>query len=143
MMLPEKLLRQRFVHRDRAAQISSASIPDAEQIERSLNLSVFPVGTVQGQEDKIRVLAEIQNVRSEKFLSGCLDLRQLSVKTSHIGGRPVYVILLHEQFFIHLGNLHAAENIHQKRLMSLFPKRFTDHRAGHNGYLAFRTRSTC
>src|SRR5699024_1822083 len=129
----EELLGQRLVHGDRAAQITGSRIADPEEIKGSLNLSVFSVGAVKRQEYYIRILAQFQHIGTEKLPASRLDLRQTSVKTSHISRRLIDIIVLHKKLVIDLGNLHTAENIHQDRLMSFFPQRFADHRTGYDG----------
>ena len=68
-------LGQVFIHGNGAAQIARASVGDAQQLQRGLDLAVLAAGAVEGQEHCVRHAAQRQHAGAE-----------LTVATARAGG---------------------------------------------------------
>ena len=118
--LQKQLFGKSFVHGDGTSKVSASGINDTQKIKSSLYLSVLSVLSVKSKEYHVCSLAKLQNLRTEKLLSGCLHLFDLRIKASHISSCGIYVV-----FTIKSGHriqvLISAVNIHQDRLMASLP----------------------
>ena len=86
----ENLPADAFVHGHGAAEGTRTRVADAEQVERRLQLSIFPLAAVQAKEGDVRHAAQFNYVGAKKAVSvtraGGLD--RLEVGFLRAASRP-------------------------------------------------------